>query len=78
MREKNMQFVIPAAGLGLRFKESGYKKPKPLIDIGGIPMLIWVIVNLEVTKNDKLVIVVQNQHEIDLDPFVLLGTQLFL
>lgn len=27
-------------------------------------MLIWVIVNLEVTKNDKLVIVVQNQHEI--------------
>ncbi len=61
---KSIQFVIPAAGLGSRFKMEGYKTQKPLILIGDVPMLIWVVINLGITKNDKLILVVHKNHEI--------------
>ena len=32
--------LIPIAGLGLRFKNKGYKIPKPLIPINGTPMFV--------------------------------------
>lgn len=41
-----MNILIPAAGAGRRFKEAGYKQPKPLIDVGGKPMLFQVIDNV--------------------------------
>ena len=31
--------VIPMAGRGQRFVESGYDKPKPMIDVVGVPMI---------------------------------------
>ena len=34
-----MNILIPMAGLGLRFKQQGYKLPKPLIDVAGISMI---------------------------------------
>lgn len=38
--------VIPMAGEGSRFKEAGYKEPKPFIPVGGKPMIQWVIQNM--------------------------------
>ena len=38
--------VIPMAGEGSRFKEAGYKIPKPFIPVGGKPMISWVIENM--------------------------------
>ena len=37
--------IIPAAGEGSRFANSGWKKPKPFIDVEGVPMLDHVVQN---------------------------------
>jgi len=37
MRRVNL---IPMAGVGQRFIDAGYKTPKPLIDINGLPMVV--------------------------------------
>lgn len=42
-----MIVLIPMSGLGSRFKEKGYKLPKPLIDVNGKPMIKRVVDNLE-------------------------------
>ena len=34
-----MKYVILAAGLGSRFAKNGEKKPKPLVEIEGQPMI---------------------------------------
>jgi NDP-sugar pyrophosphorylase family protein len=44
--QSRIQLVIPMAGLGSRFSQAGYKVPKPLISIHGIPMYQVVINNL--------------------------------
>jgi NDP-sugar pyrophosphorylase family protein len=31
--------LLPAAGRGVRFQREGYRKPKPLIPVGGVPMI---------------------------------------
>lgn len=41
-----MNIVIPMAGLGSRFTKAEYKKPKPFIDVNGLPMITRVIENL--------------------------------
>jgi len=43
-----MQILIPIAGRGLRFKNSKYTKPKPLIDIFGKPMIIRALENFNI------------------------------
>lgn len=45
-----MNIVIPMAGLGARFAEAGYKKPKPFIDIFGRTMIECVLDNLKIDK----------------------------
>jgi NDP-sugar pyrophosphorylase family protein len=54
---KNIQLVIPAAGLGSRFADHGYINPKPLIDVAGLPMIEWVVGNFQLTKGDTLIVV---------------------
>lgn len=44
--QRKIQLVIPMAGLGSRFSQAGYKVPKPLIPIYGIPMYQVVVNNL--------------------------------
>jgi NDP-sugar pyrophosphorylase family protein len=44
--QRRIQLVIPMAGLGSRFSQAGYKVPKPLIPIHGIPMYQVVVNNL--------------------------------
>lgn len=43
---KEIQLVIPMAGLGTRFSKAGYELPKPLLPIHGVPMYKVVIANL--------------------------------
>ena len=32
--------IIPMAGEGIRFADQGYRLPKPLIPINGVPMVV--------------------------------------
>jgi dTDP-glucose pyrophosphorylase len=41
-----LQIVIPMAGRGARFANAGFTTPKPLIPVGGRPMIQWVIENI--------------------------------
>jgi capsule biosynthesis phosphatase len=52
-----MNIIIPLGGLGQRFKEDGYTKPKPLINIFGKEMIFHLIDNLKLKDNDKLILI---------------------
>jgi dTDP-glucose pyrophosphorylase len=54
-----MQYLIPAAGRGNRFAAAGFEKPKPLIELHGIPLIVWVLANFSYKKKDSIDIVVQ-------------------
>ena len=43
-----INILIPMAGLGSRFQEAGYKLPKPLIDINGVPMIQRAVESLNI------------------------------
>lgn len=45
-----MNIIIPIGGIGKRFREQGYTKPKALIPILGKPVLFWL---LDSIKNSK-------------------------
>ena len=60
-----MNFIFPAAGLGIRFKNIGIKTPKPLILVHNIPLLIWAISNFNIKISDKVWIISQNSHGIE-------------
>jgi NDP-sugar pyrophosphorylase family protein len=55
-----MQIVVPMAGLGKRFADVGYTVPKPLIPIGGVPMVVRVVQNLP--RADRTVFVCHPEH----------------
>jgi NDP-sugar pyrophosphorylase family protein len=59
-----MKVVIPMAGDGARFKEAGYDKPKPLIDVFGKPMYERVIDNL-CANDSEVVLITRQEHDID-------------
>lgn len=46
--------IIPIGGIGSRFAKQGYRYPKPLINIVGRPMLLWLIDNLSLQPGDTL------------------------
>jgi CTP:phosphocholine cytidylyltransferase-like protein len=49
-----MNIIIPAAGLGKRFKDDGYSVPKLLINVLGKPMIVRVLESLKIGKQDKI------------------------
>jgi choline kinase len=61
---KSVQLVIPAAGAGNRFREVGVSTPKPLIELDGLPMLLWVLANFQLEENDRVVIVSQEKDDL--------------
>jgi len=56
-----INIVIPMAGLGSRFKKAGFHKPKPFINVKGIPMIVRVIENLKFPESEFFLIA-QKQH----------------
>ena len=55
-----MNILIPMAGAGSRFEKAGYTFPKPLIDVGGKPMIQVVVDNLNIDA--KHIFIVQKEH----------------
>lgn len=53
--------VIPMAGLGSRFSSAGYEKPKPFIDVAGVPMIQRVMQNLAV-DNASYILIARDEH----------------
>lgn len=53
---KSINIVIPMAGLGSRFADAGYDKPKPFIDVNGKPMIVRVLENLTI-QNAKYILI---------------------
>lgn len=62
---KNIQLVIPAAGLGSRFSVVGINTPKPLIKVANLPMIAWVIGNFELQSTDKVIIITRPELDIE-------------
>lgn len=56
-----MQIIVPMAGLGQRFVDAGYDVPKPLISVGGLPMVVRVVNDLPAA--DRIVFIVHPAHE---------------
>jgi NDP-sugar pyrophosphorylase family protein len=56
-----MNIVIPMAGLGSRFAEAGYEKPKPFIDVNGKPMIVRVMENLH-HQGAKFFLIARKEH----------------
>tara|TARA_R100000664_G_C2760098_1_gene150767 strand:+ start:4434 stop:5147 length:714 start_codon:yes stop_codon:yes gene_type:complete len=55
-----MKILIPMAGEGSRFAKEGYTFPKPLIDVGGIPMIQAVVQNLDFDA--EYIFLVRQEH----------------
>lgn len=55
-----MQILIPMAGEGSRFSQEGYTFPKPLIDVGGKPMIQRIVDNLDFDA--KYIFLVRKSH----------------
>jgi dTDP-glucose pyrophosphorylase len=57
-----LNIVIPMAGRGSRFVQAGFDNPKPLIPLGGKPMVQWVIENLRPACPHRFIFVCLQQH----------------
>jgi len=51
-----MIILIPLGGLGTRFKNLGYKLPKPLINVMGKPIICWLLDNLNLENINYVII----------------------
>ncbi|MFM6990169.1 MAG: glycosyltransferase family 2 protein [Rhodoferax sp.] len=56
-----INIVIPMAGLGSRFAQAGYQKPKPFIDVAGKPMIVRVLENLACPQA-RFLLVARKEH----------------
>ena len=56
-----INIVIPMAGLGSRFADAGFEKPKPFIDVNGKPMIVRVLENLSY-PNAHFILVARKEH----------------
>lgn len=51
-----MNILIPLGGIGKRFGDYGYNKPKPLIKILGKEIIFWLLESLKLEESDKVYI----------------------
>lgn len=59
--------AIPMAGRGSRFKEAGYFVPKPLIPIGGKPMIERVVDNFRPNVDNRFILITRNDIKPNVD-----------
>jgi capsule biosynthesis phosphatase len=57
-----MIIIIPLGGIGTRYKNKGYSKPKGLIKVFGKQILFWLIESLNVNKNTTIYIPYNNEY----------------
>lgn len=57
-----LNIVVPMAGAGSRFAVAGYKDPKPLIAVHGVPMIKVVIDNLTPECEHRFIFICQAAH----------------
>ncbi len=57
-----LNIVIPMAGRGSRFASAGYQTPKPLIPVGGRPMIQWVIENIRPSRPHRFIFLCLAEH----------------
>ena len=57
-----LHIVIPMAGHGSRFANAGFKTPKPLIPLGGKPMIEWVIQNVRPKREHRFYFLCLAKH----------------
>ena len=57
-----LQIVVPMAGRGSRFASAGYTTPKPLIPVGGRPMIRWVIENIRPQRPHQFTFICLAEH----------------
>ena len=60
--------LIPIAGQGSHFRDVGFIQAKPMIDVGGRPMILWVVENIlpkaiGLRPRFRFVVVVQRDEE---------------
>lgn len=56
-----VNLVLPAAGLGSRFRDVGELRPKPLIPVFDLPMIMWVLLNFPLKSTDKAWVISQEK-----------------
>jgi len=57
-----LNIIIPMAGRGSRFAVAGYTDPKPLIPVGGKPMIQWVIENIRPARPHRFIFLCLVDH----------------
>lgn len=57
-----LQIVVPMAGRGSRFATAGYTTPKPLIPVGGRPMIQWIIENISPRRAHHFTFICLAEH----------------
>ena len=55
--------LMPMAGIGSRFEEAGYRKPKPLIEVSGVPMAERALRDLPRTDEQIFVLRKDTQYK---------------
>jgi beta-phosphoglucomutase-like phosphatase (HAD superfamily)/choline kinase len=58
-----MNIIIPLGGKGDRFKKANYDLPKPIIKIFEKEMILYVLDNLKLNKDDKIFMIYHNNLE---------------
>jgi NDP-sugar pyrophosphorylase family protein len=48
-----MNIIIPLGGIGKRFSDNGYTKPKPLIKVLGKEIIFWLLDSLNIDDSDN-------------------------
>lgn len=57
-----INIVIPMAGEGSRFASAGFEDPKPLIPVGGVPMIELVVRNIAPRQPHRFIFICQAAH----------------
>lgn len=65
-----MNVMIPATGIGKRFKEAGYKDLKPFIPVNKKKIILDYVIECFDVKNDKFYFIVQEQEQDKFKQFV--------
>jgi dTDP-glucose pyrophosphorylase len=57
-----LNIVVPMAGRGSRFADVGFLDPKPMIPVGGRPMIEWVIDNIRPARPHRFIFLCLGEH----------------